>query len=205
MVKIEGAEEKILDAARKVFIRKGLAGARMQEIADEAGINKALLHYYFRSKEKLFERIFIEVFKTISIGIGGFLSEDIPFFEKIKKFIDLYIDILLKNPYLPVFFLSEIQQNPERLQSIVEKDIFKSISGLIMQMMMEINDGKIRPIHPSHLILNLMGMLVIPFAVEPMMAPVLKRQLNIDYEVLLRERKEVVYNFIYNALKIEEK
>lgn len=59
---IENAEQKILTAARNVFIRKGFAGARMQEIADEAGINKALLHYYFRSKEKLFEVIFKESF-----------------------------------------------------------------------------------------------------------------------------------------------
>jgi TetR/AcrR family transcriptional regulator len=205
MVNMETTEEKILEAARVVFIRKGLAGARMQEIADEAGINKALLHYYFRSKEKLFDRIFVEVFQTISIGIGGFFTEDIPFFEKIRRFIDLYVDVLLKNPYLPIFFLSEIQQNPERLQKIIEKDIFKNISGLMVQLMQEINQGKIRPINPAHLILNLMGMLVIPFAVKPMMAPVLKNNLNVDFDQLLAERKEVVYSFIYNALKIDEK
>lgn len=205
MVKAENTEEKILEAARNVFIRKGLEGARMQEIADEAGINKALLHYYFRSKDKLFDRIFLEVFKTITVGIGNFLSEDIPFFEKIKKFIDLYIDVLVENPYLPVFFLSEIQNNPERLQNLVEKDVFKSMSGLIAQMMQETAQGKIRPIQPAHLILNMMGMLVIPFAVKPMMAPILKRQMDIDFDTLLEQRKEVVYNFIYNALKIEEK
>jgi TetR/AcrR family transcriptional regulator len=205
MVKMEDSEEKILEAARQVFIRKGLAGARMQEIADEAGINKALLHYYFRSKEKLFDRIFMEVFQTISTGIGGFLSEDIPFFDKIKKFIDLYVDVLLENPYLPIFFLSEIQQNPERLQKMIENDIFKSMSGFIVQMIQEINQGKIRPIHPAHFMLNLIGMLVMPFAVKPMIAPVLKRQLDVDYDSILKERKEVVYNFIFNALKIEEK
>jgi AcrR family transcriptional regulator len=177
----------------------------MQEIADEAGINKALLHYYFRTKDKLFDRIFLEVFRTISIGMGTSFSEDIPFFEKLKRFIDLYLDVLMKNPYLPIFFLSEIQHNPERLQNIIEKDIFKNMSGIIMQLMMEINAGKIRPIHPAHLILNMMGMLVLPVAVKPMMAPVLKRQLDIDYEDILNERKEVVYNFMYNALKIEEK
>ncbi len=205
MVKIDNPEEKILEAARKVFIREGLAGARMQQIADEAGINKSLLHYYFRSKDKLFDRIFIEVFRTISIGMGSSFSEDKPFFEKIKKFIDLYIDVLTKNPYLPIFFLSEIQHNPERLQNIIEKDIFKNVSGIITQLMMEINAGRIRPISPPHLILNLMGMLVLPFAVKPMMAPILKRQLDVDYNDILNERKEIVYNFLYNALKIDEK
>ena len=205
MVKTEKTEERILEAARIVFVRKGLAGARMQEIADEAGINKALLHYYFRSKDKLFDRIFMEVFQTISTGIGSFLGENIPFFEKIKKFIDLYVDVLAKNPYLPVFFLSEIQHNPERLQQIIEKDVFHNISGLIMQIMNEFNEGKIRPIHPAHLILNTIGMLVLPFAVRPMIAPLLEQQLNVNFDDLLAERKEVVYNFIYNALKIEEK
>jgi TetR/AcrR family transcriptional regulator len=205
MVKTDNAEEKILEAARNVFIRKGLSGARMQEIADEAGINKALLHYYFRSKEKLFDRIFVEVFKTISIGIGGFLSEEIPLFEKLKKFIDLYLDVMIKNPYLPVFFLSEIQHNPERLQNIVEKDIFKHMSSFIMQLMMEMNQGKIKTIHPAHLMLNIIGMLVIPIAVRPMMGPVLERNLGLNYDEFLSERKEVVYNFVYNALKIEEK
>lgn len=205
MVKIENPEERILEAARIVFIRKGLAGARMQEIADEAGINKALLHYYFRSKEKLFDRIFLEVFQTISTGIGNAFTEDIPFFEKIKKFIDLYVDVLLKNPYMPIFFLSEIQQNPQRLQSFIEKDVFKSMSVFIMQLMEEINNGKIKPIHPAHLILNMIGMLVIPFAVKPLIAPILDRQLGIDYNDLLAERKEVVYNFIINAIQINEK
>jgi TetR/AcrR family transcriptional regulator len=205
MVKTENTEERILEAARIVFVRKGLAGARMQEIADEAGINKALLHYYFRSKDKLFDRIFLEVFQTISTGIGNAFSDDIPLFEKLKRFIDLYVDVLLKNPYLPIFFLSEIQQNPERLQQFIEKDIFKNLSGFFMQLNADINSGKIRPIHPAHLILNMIGMLVMPFAVKPLIAPVLNRQLGIDYDDILKERKEVVYNFIINAIKIDEK
>jgi TetR/AcrR family transcriptional regulator len=205
MVKTENPEERILEAARIVFVRKGLAGARMQEIADEAGINKALLHYYFRSKEKLFDRIFQEVFQTISTGIGNAFSDDIPLFEKLKRFIDLYVDVLLKNPYLPIFFLSEIQQNPERLQQFIEKDIFKNLSGFFIQLNADINSGKIRPIHMAHLMLNMIGMLVMPFAVKPLIAPVLNRQLGIDYDDLLKERKEVVYNFIINAIKIDEK
>jgi TetR/AcrR family transcriptional regulator len=205
MVKTENPEERILEAARIVFIRKGLAGARMQEIADEAGINKALLHYYFRCKEKLFERIFLEVFQTISTEIGNAFSDDGPLFEKIKKFIDLYVEVLLKNPYMPIFFLSEIQQNPERLQKFIENDVFKSMGIFIMQLIEEINNGKVKPIHPAHLILNMIGMIVIPFAVKPLIAPVLDRQMGIDYNNLLIERKEVVYNFIINAIKIEEK
>lgn len=205
MVKTENPEERILEAARIVFIRKGLAGARMQEIADEAGINKALLHYYFRTKEKLFERIFLEVFQTISTGINSAFSENNSFEEKIKKFIELYVDVLIQNPYMPIFFLSEIQQNPDRLQQFIEKDVFKIMTAFIGQLLEEINKGRIRPIHPAHLILNMIGMLVMPFAVRPLIAPVLDRQLGVNYDNLLLERKEVVYNFIINAIKIEKK
>ncbi|MBN2485470.1 MAG: TetR/AcrR family transcriptional regulator [Bacteroidales bacterium] len=205
MVKTENTEERILEAARAVFIRKGLTGARMQEIADEAGINKALLHYYFRTKEKLFDRIFFEVFQTISSGINQAFTENIPFFDKIKKFIDLYIGVLLENPYLPIFFLNEIQQNPERLQQFIEKDVFKSMSSFLIQLSDEINAGRIRPVHPVHFIINMIGMLVIPFAVKPLLAPIVSRQLGIDYNDLLRERKEVVFQFIINAIKPIEK
>src|SRR6185437_7301913 len=80
------AEEKILDAAKKVFVTKGMAGARMQDIADEAGINKALLHYYFRSKEKLFEMIFAEAAEKLFPKINAIFESDVPLFEKIERF-----------------------------------------------------------------------------------------------------------------------
>ena len=84
---ISETEQKILDAAKQVFLVKGLAGARMQEIADEAGINKALLHYYFRSKEKLFEKILNEAFTNIIPNIITIFTSNLPFFEKIRLFL----------------------------------------------------------------------------------------------------------------------
>ena len=204
MVKNKGAENKILDAARTVFMKKGLAGARMQEIADEAGINKALLHYYFRSKEKLFEKIFDEVFKTISIGVGDVLNSDLPVFDKIKKFIEVYIDVLSENQYMPVFVLNEMSQNPARIQQIIEKGVIPSMMNFFMQLMQEINMGKIRPIHPAHLILNLIGLIIMPYAVKPIISPILNQNLGIEYDDVLAERKQVIFDFVYNALKINE-
>lgn len=204
MIEEQNTEKKILEAARKVFIQKGLTGARMQEIADEAGINKALLHYYFRNKEKLFDRIFSEAFHTISSGFGNVFSQEIPIMEKIKKFIDIYFDVLMKNPYLPVFVLNELSQNPERLQKIIEDNISSSMGTFFIQYMNEINQGKLRPVHPAHLMMNMIGMVLIPFVAKPMIAPVLKRQLNIDFDDILQQRKEVVYKFIYDALVIDK-
>ncbi|MBN1117563.1 MAG: TetR/AcrR family transcriptional regulator [Bacteroidales bacterium] len=205
MVKDNSTEQKILDAARSVFIQKGLDGARMQEIANEAGINKALLHYYFRSKDKLFDRIFSEAFDTISTGLGDVFSRDIPLMDKFKNFIDLYIDVLSKNPHLPVFVFGELSRNPERLQKGIEKNMNNIMGPFFIQMMQEVNLGRLRPIHPAHLMLNMIGMLVIPYVARPMIAPILKQHLNIDFQDILDERKEVIYKFISDALIIDEK
>lgn len=205
MTKNQGTEKKILDAARKVFVAKGLAGARMQEIADEAGINKALLHYYFRSKDKLFQHILGEVLDTLSIKIVDTLHNDNTLFEKLRQFINMYSEILIKNPYLPMFVLNEMNQNPDGLRKFfLEKRILGEIMAFVTELMREINNGKIRPVHPIHIILNMLGMLVFPFAARPMIEPALKENIGVDYIDILEERKEVVYDFVYNALKIDD-
>src|SRR3982751_3647938 len=94
-------EEKILSAAKKAFLTKGMDGARMQDIADKAGINKALLHYYFRSKDRLFEMIFLEEARKFMPRIATIMLSELTLFEKIEKFVDQYIDTLSQNPLLP--------------------------------------------------------------------------------------------------------
>lgn len=203
MTKNQGTENKILEAARKVFVRKGMAGARMQEIADEAGINKALLHYYFRSKDKLFQKIFESTLDEIAFNVKGALKSECSIFEKLEQFIGAYTKVIMANSYLPMFVLNEMNQNPERLQKILrERELIGEFLEFITQFSYEINNGKIRPIHPSHLMLNIMGLIIFPFAVRPTVEPMLKEHIGLDYESLLAERKQVVYDFIYNALKI---
>src|SRR5438874_9015673 len=103
--KDENTEERILTAAKKVFLKEGMAGARMQDIADEAGINKALLHYYFHNKEKLFDVIFMEAAQKLFPKISFIFESDLPVLEKIEHFADEYITVILENPYLPLFVL----------------------------------------------------------------------------------------------------
>ena len=100
----QSTEQIILEAAKKVFVRKGMAGARMQDIADEAGINKALLHYYFRNKEKLFEMIFMEAAEKFFPRINAIFDSDQPLFEKIESFCEEYISVVMENPYLPCLY-----------------------------------------------------------------------------------------------------
>lgn len=144
----------ILEAARNVFVKKGMDGARMQMIADKAGINKTLLHYYFRSKEKLFYAVFDQVeaggFTRLSIGI-----ETQTFFEEaLKMFIERHIVAVMENPYLPRFILSELNSRPEMLQSRM-KNVIPNLEKIQEMIQTEINSGYIRPIHPVQLMINI--------------------------------------------------
>ena len=103
---LQGTEKLIMEAAKKIFGRKGLDGARMQEIADEAGINKALVHYYFRSKEKLFEAVVNETFLSFFPKVLSLMSNpSISLFKKIESFVNLYISLIQENPHIPGFMV----------------------------------------------------------------------------------------------------
>lgn len=117
MIKDKNTEERILKAARTVFIEKGYNGARMQEIADKAEINKAMLHYYFRDKEKLFYQIFEIVFQEFFPMITDIIDSEMKFEDKIRQICNNYVSLFQKNPYIPLFILSEINRNPDKLQA----------------------------------------------------------------------------------------
>ena len=196
-------EQRILDAAKIVFQRKGLSGARMHEIADAAGINKAMLNYYFRSKDKLFEAVFRDGIQKIFPVIKTIFSSDLPLFEKIETFADKYISVLIENPHLPGFILNEVNNNPERLMevflgNVMEMDVYLKFSS---QVETAVKSGIIKQIDPKQLIVNLMSMCIFPFAAKP----VIKALVNFDeenYSLFLEQRKKEIPVFIINAIKV---
>ena len=115
MAKEQNTEDKIVNAAKRVFIQKGMDGARMQEIATEAGINKALLHYYFRTKAKLFDQVFSIVFKDIFEVLEMAVMKELSFEEFLEQFISEYIALLKRKPYIPQFVIHELNRNPKRI------------------------------------------------------------------------------------------
>lgn len=201
MKKDQSTEEKILNAARNIFKKKGMTGARMQEIADEAGINKALLHYYFRSKEKLFEKVLHETLEEALPILAKILNEDIPLFEKIERYVNGHITIISNNEYLPAFVIQELNRDPEKLVKFV-----KTLEGrpnpliFFKQVEKEIKKGKIRPIRPEHLIANMIAMCVFPFLIQPMLVKGLGFDKNY-FDMLVEERKKEIPLFIINAIK----
>jgi AcrR family transcriptional regulator len=201
-IKIEkSTEEKILAAAKKVFISKGMAGARMQDIADEAGINKALLHYYFRNKEKLFEMIFMEASQKLFPKINSIFEADMPLFEKIENFCEEYITIMSENPYLPLFVLNEINQDPENFMSkIWNKQKFPRPQKFLEQVEKEVKKGTIKKISPLHLLINLISMCVFPFVGKAMIQ--FTNDLDeLQFRNIMIQRKKEIPKFIIDSIK----
>jgi len=204
MVKIkkdQSTEERILAAARKAFLSKGLAGARMQDIADEAGINKALLHYYFRNKEKLFEMIFMESAQKLFPKINFIFESNMPLFEKIEHFADEYISVMVENPYLPLFVLNEIHQNPVSFfKKLNEKFGFPNPKLFLEQIEKEIKKGKIKRINSVQLLMNMLSLCIFPFMAKPMFQ--LRMGLGeSQFREFMEQRKKEVPRFIIDSIK----
>ena len=199
--KEEGAEQKIIAAARGIFLRKGMAGARMEEIAKAAGINKAMLHYYFRSKEKLFEVIMSEAKMQMLSRLHPILGGDDSLFIKIEKFVESYINFVTENPLLPGFILHEITKNPEKLVNDISNGNKRpNLAKFFLHVESEVKKKNIIAIQPEQLFMNMLSMCVFPFIGRPM----LKTVLNVNdkkFNQLLANRKKEIPVFIINAIK----
>jgi AcrR family transcriptional regulator len=181
-------EEKIMRAARAVFHRKGFAAARTRDIAEEAGINLALLNYYFRSKEKLFDLIMMEALSGFISIIGGIVNDrETSIAEKAELLAKKYTEVLLGNPNLPFFILSEIRQNPEKFISNTKLDQAIRDSYFNQQLRERLQSES----KSFHIFISLIGMIVFPFIASPLF-----RQMgNIPeehYRQLMRQRAELV-------------
>lgn len=193
-------EEQILEAAQKIFQAKGMDGARMQEIADKASINKAMLHYYYRSKQLLFEAVFKKSFALLAPQLNGILNDDSSLEDKIKNFTHNYISFIIKHPYLPNFIIQELNRNPEFIKKIKKNVAFPNINKFKLQVQKEVNAGNIIPISAEQLFINILALNIFPFVASPLIKAFTEVDDN-DYKSLLEARKKEVSDFIINAIK----
>jgi len=193
-------ESVIFQAALKIFQKKGLAGARMQEIADEAGINKSMLHYYFRNKEKLFLDVFRSSLQEFTSGLYSILNEDGPWEDAIRKLCGYYVDFISKNPDLPMFLINEMHQNPDEYLKIVQSDECILESKFFQRLKEGMEKGKIRKADLSHLYVSLISSIVFPFIGGPM----IRKTGDIcqgSWPRFLQERKDFVSDMLIVYLK----
>jgi AcrR family transcriptional regulator len=199
--KMETTEEKIIAAAKRVFIRKGIEGARMQEIADEAGINKSLLHYYFRSKDKLFDKVFsdsfIPVIKTINHIFDNFQDLD----SLIEEFVANYIRILRDNPHIPHFILHELNRNPKRIIEQMQSSNFDR-TRIIEIISKDVKDENLKPFDPIHIIVNIIALCVFPFVARPIIQGFMFNDNEADFQEFISERTQHIISFVKSAIFI---
>lgn len=198
--KDENTEEQILDAAKNVFQAKGMDGARMQEIADKAGINKAMLHYYYRSKQLLFEAVFKNAFSLLAPQLNAILNDDSSIEEKIKNFTSNYISFIIKHPYLPNFIIQELNRKQDFILKLKDNKGFPNLDKFKKQVDEEIKKGIIKPISGEQLFINILALNIFPFVAKPLIMAFT----NVDdkaYKQLMAQRKIEVANFIINSIK----
>lgn len=204
MDKSRDVEKEIVEAARRVFHSKGFKEATMRDIAAEANINLAMLHYYFRSKDNLFLIVFDESFRRLYEKIAKSISDpEWSVFDKIRMITNEYLSFFQNEPSLPPFIIGEVIRNPEkigkRLRQIVDpQNTFKAFAE---QLQKECMEGKIRPVSAFTLLLNTLSLCVFPAISKSVMQELLEYD-EITMKKLLDDRKKEVAEFIINAIKI---
>ena len=193
-------EQHILETARIVFMQNGYDGTTMQMIADEARINKSLLHYYYRSKEKLFKQIFEKVFIKFIPHLGVIFMSDMSMEEKIHAFANRYIDVFIENPLIPIFVMQELSKNPDHLTELI-KDAGINPGIMLGKIEQMLEDEGISMQDPRHFFVNLIGLCIFPFAARPLIQRMIFNNNQDDYNTFLQERKKEVPRLILNAIR----
>lgn len=191
-------KERIIKGAREVFQRHGFAGTKMQVIADTCGVNKALLHYHFGTKQELFHAILQQSFAELMPVVFQVLNADTPLKQKLKNFVSLYLENIIKNPELPLFVITELQRNPSFIKKRLKQQ--RSFPPLIEQQVREaVERGEMIRAEPADIKADLLGLCIFPFIARPIIQH-LSGKSNDEYKQFLLERSKHVSELLVNGL-----
>lgn len=191
------SEKLIKDKAKILFFQKGFMNATMQEIADEAGVNRTLIHYYFRSREQLLDILLDETLQEKKDRIMKILSSDLPFREKIAHYINTLVNYGLTYPYLDNFIISETARHPDRVIAFCSKDKAKSSDFIKAPLEAEIKAGRLAPISAEHFMVNLSSLCNYPLLAKSILKTI-HGMTDTTYRKFLTERKQIIYMTIFN-------
>lgn len=200
-------EEHILNIAMEVFTEKGFDGAKMQEIADRAGINKALLHYYFRNKERLYSHVFKMVFSKFMLNWTDIFGGEGSLKEVIRIFIDRFIDHIKKDPRIPMFIAHELGKGGGTVSSVIaefSKQLPESGPWKLLVLIARAKEkGEIRSdVDPRQFIVTLLGACVYFFIAEPIITRLFSDPEPFDRERFLEERKESILHTLFHGIQL---
>lgn len=201
-------EASILEAARRVFVRRGTAGARMQQIADEAGVNKALLHYYFDDKSTLSAAVFQEAARSLFPRVLQVLGSEASLEEKVERVVRIELDHLSRNPFLPGYILTELHSQPDRAEELIaslagekaKRRVPRVLATLQSQLEQRAREGTLRPIDPRQFVVNLISLCIFPFAAAPMLKTLLELD-DREFRSFIQRRKEILPTLFFRGLR----
>ena len=193
-------EDRIFEAATLVFEEKGMAAARMQDIADRASINKSLLHYYFRTKEHLFNAVFTMLAKKMFMKFTPVFEGNLSLEDKIRFFFREHISFLQQNPKLPGFILNEINHNPQRIKKLIKNIDFRYIWSTILEHHKdELYKYNITEETIPQIMTTIASLSVFPFAARGIFEMVFKN-IGADFDKYIEERKVFAAEFVIKAI-----
>jgi TetR/AcrR family transcriptional regulator len=197
-IKDSKTEQHIKETARRIFLKEGRMLATTQDITDAAGVNRTLLHYYFRSREILFDLVFQEALTQLRERLHEVLGADMPFREKIETIIEVFFDELTELPYLETFIALQLNQNPEKYE-----DMFVHLPGgkerirnFLKEIQAEMEKGTIPIMKPMNFFISLFALLAYPYVARP----IYKNMFSLSdgaYNKLLPERKQVILSMLF--------
>jgi len=194
-------EEKIFDAATDVFLDKGMDGARMQDIASHAGINKALLHYYYRTKDQLFNAVFEMIARKVLKKFAPVFEDNLSLEEKIRFFFKEHITFLQENPKLPAFVLNEINRNPARIKKLLKNVHFENLwQKLYEQHKSELGKYNITEDALPQLMVSIAALSVFPFVARGLIEGIFDK-VGVDFNKYIEQRKEFAAQFVIRAIR----
>lgn len=196
-------ERAILQAAKVVFLKKGLAGASMKDIADETGMSRTLLHYYYRKKETLFRAILLNTVNEIIPRIGSIIETDLPLLVKIERVIDVYLDLLIDDPLIPHFMLMEVQRDPQALVALIRSHStnFGSLQRIQQQIHDEMKVELLGESPLAHLFVSMYGPLLFPFLARPALNEVFFENDSTAFPQFMREQKAIAMQMLRGLFK----
>ncbi len=200
MAKSRNTEQKIFDAATELFLEKGVDRTSVREIASKAGINLALMNYYFRSKENLFDAIFSQLVKQNSAELIRILDSDLELTEKIHQYVNVYIDMLSENPLLVSFVMAIIHRSRERITEMKAISNLYATDQFTRQLIEEAKKGNIRPTDPTHFFVDMLSLIAFPFAIKMLVMD--KNNISEkEFQLFIQERKKHVPELLIDSLR----
>jgi AcrR family transcriptional regulator len=196
-------EARILEAAHTVFVRQGTRAASLKDIAQEADVNQALLHYYFRDKQTLADTVFKQVASDFIPRIQEAFVADQPVEQKVERIVHQYVELIRENPYLPFYIVGELNQNPEKMKERIrsmELAPFEELDRLDAQLQEAAEAGELRPISAQDFVVNLLSLCIFPFIACPLIESMFDMEEE-EFEAFIDERRETLPKFFMNALR----